>query len=91
MPLKKIIFWYNIQDKKLLSVLYHWKKIFGYNIKMLEITIDNCHKCHIEAINEIIVNIFGLIGEIQKLKANVTGKLFLISIKSHRVKNIEKD
>ena len=58
---------------------------------MLEITIDNCHKCYIEAINEIIVNIFGLIGEIQKLKANVTGKLFFISIKSHRVKNIEKD
>ena len=24
---------------------------FGYNIKMLETTIDNCHKCNLETIN----------------------------------------
>ena len=39
---------------------------------------------------QIIVNIFGLIEEIQKLKLNVTGKLYLISIKTYRLKNIEK-
>ena len=36
---------------------------------------------------QIIVNIFGLIEE----KLNVTGKLFLISIKTYRLKNIEKN
>ena len=43
---------------------------------MLEITIDNCYKYDLETIIEIIVNIFGLIEEIWKLKANITGKLF---------------
>ena len=38
---------------------------------------------------QIIVNVFGLIEEIYKLKQNVTGKLFLISVKTHRQKNIE--
>ena len=33
---------------------------------------------------QIIINIFGLIEEIQKLKTNVTGKLFLISIKTQK-------
>ena len=33
---------------------------------------------------QIIVNIFGLIEEIQKLKLKVTGKLFLISIKTQK-------
>ena len=40
---------------------------------------------------QIIVNIFGLIEEILKLKLNVTGKLYLISIKTYRLKNIEKN
>ena len=40
---------------------------------------------------QIIVNIFGLIEEIYKMKLNVTGKLFLISIKTHQDKNIEKN
>ena len=55
------------------------EKIFfgGYNIRMLKITIDNCYKCDLEKINDkIIVNIFGLIEEILKLKLNVTGKHF---------------
>ena len=39
---------------------------------------------------QIIVNIFELIEEILKLKLNVTGKLFLISIKTYQLKNIEK-
>ena len=37
------------------------KKSFfsGYNIRMLETTIDNCYKCDLETINDpIIVNIF---------------------------------
>ena len=40
---------------------------------------------------QIIVNIFGVIEEIQKLKQNVTGKLFWISVKTHRHKNVEKN
>ena len=28
------------------------KKFFWYNIKMLHITIDNCHKCDLETIND---------------------------------------
>ena len=40
---------------------------------------------------QIIFKIFGLKEEIVKLKLNVTGKLFLISIKTYRVKNIEKN
>ena len=30
------------------------KKVFlgGYNIRMLEITIDNCYKCDLETIND---------------------------------------
>ena len=55
----------------------------GYNIKMLEITLNNCYKCDLERVIQIIVNIFGLIEEILKLKLNVTGKLFLISIKTY--------
>ena len=35
---------------------------------------------------QIIINIFGLIEEIQKLKLNVTRKLFLISVDSARQK-----
>ena len=38
---------------------------------------------------QIIVNIFGLIEEIKKLKLNVTGKLFLTSIKTYQLENIE--
>ena len=55
---------------------------------MLEITIDNCYKCDLETMIQIITNIFGLIEEIQKSKLNVTGKLLLISIKTHGVKKI---
>ena len=40
---------------------------------------------------QIIVNVFGLIEEILKLKLNVTDKLFFISIYTYRLKNIEKN
>ena len=40
---------------------------------------------------QIIVNIFGLIEEIYKLKQNETGKLYSISVETHRRKNIEKN
>ena len=55
MPSKKYIyfFWYNIKVKN------YWvfcnikkKKYSWYNIKMLEITIDNCHKGDIETMND---------------------------------------
>ena len=59
---------------------------------MLEIIIDNCNKCNIETIidpnnsQHFWINI-----EISRLKQNVTGKLFSISVKIHRQKNIEKN
>ena len=59
---------------------------------MLETTIDNCHKCDIETIMiQVIVNIFGLIEEIQKLKQNVIGKPFSIKTETHGDKNIEQN
>ena len=51
---------------------------------MLEITTDNCNKWDLVTIKiQIIVNIFGLTEEIQKLKPNKTGKLFLINVKTY--------
>ena len=51
---------------------------------MLEIATDNCCKFDLETIMiQIIVNIFGLIEEILKLILNVTGELFLVSIKTY--------
>ena len=59
---------------------------------MLEIAIGNCFKCDLDTINDPNNSqYFGLIEEIQKLKLNVTGKLFLISIKIYRLKNIGKN
>ena len=57
---------------------------------MLEITIDNCYKFDLETINDPN-NIFVLIEEISKLKLNATGKLFLVSIKTYQLKNIEEN
>ena len=59
---------------------------------MLEITIDNFYKCDLETINDpnnsqnIWINRRDLENE-----TNVTGKLFLISIKTYRLKNIKKN
>ena len=54
---------------------------------MLEITLGNCYKCDLETINDPNNSQYFWI---YKLKLNVTGKLFLISIKTYRLKNIEK-
>ena len=55
-------------------------------------TIGNCNQCDLETIYDPNnSNIFGLIEEIQKLEQNVTGKLFSISVKTHRHKNIGKN
>ena len=37
-----------------MSILYYLKSYFfaGYNIRMLEITIDNCYKCDLGTIND---------------------------------------
>ena len=40
---------------------------------------------------QIIVNIFGLVEKIQNLKLNVTGKLFLVSIKTYLLKKYRKE
>ena len=59
---------------------------------MLKITIDNCQKCNLETIidpnNSQYISINRRDLEIER---NVTGKLFLISIKTHWVKNIGKN
>ena len=70
------------------------EKIFfgGYNIRMLKITIDNCYKCDLETINDPNNSqCFWINRRDLELKLNVTGKLFLISIKTYRLKNIEKN
>ena len=59
---------------------------------MLEITIDNCYKCDLETINDpnnshnIWINRRDF-----EIETKVTGKLFLISMKTYRLKNIEKN
>ena len=59
---------------------------------MLEITIDSCYKCDLETINDpknshnIWINRRDF-----EIETKVTGKLFLIRMKSYRLKNIEKN
>ena len=50
---------------------------------MLEITIDNCHKCDLETINDP--------NNSQYFWINRGDILSLISIKTHRIKNIGKN
>ena len=56
---------------------------------MLEITIDNCYKCDLETINDPNNSQYFCIN--RRHFVNVTGKLFFISIKTYRLKNIEKN
>ena len=49
---KNNFFWYDKKGKSYWEVCTIKKIIFWYNIKMLEITIDNCNKCDIETIND---------------------------------------
>ena len=59
---------------------------------MLEITIDNCYKCDLETINDPNNSQYFWINRRDlKLKQNVTGKLYSISVETHRHKNIEKN
>ena len=59
---------------------------------MLEITIDNCYKCDLQTINDPNNSQYFWINRRDlELKLNVTGKLFLIRIKTYRLKNIEKN
>ena len=68
------------------------KKIFfpQYNIRILE--IDNCYKCDLETINDPNNSQYSWINRRDlEIETNVTGKLFLISVKTYRLKNIEKN
>ena len=59
---------------------------------MLEITLDNCYKCDLETINDPNNSqCFWINRRDLELKLNVTGKLFLISIKTYQLKNIEEN
>ena len=56
---------------------------------MLEITIENFNKCNLETIIDPNNSQYFCINRRDlELKINVTGKLILISIKTHRHKNI---
>ena len=57
---------------------------------MLEITIDNCHKCDLETINDSNNSQYFWINR-RDLEIETKRKLFLISIKTYRLKNIEKN
>ena len=56
------------------------KKIFfsRHNIKMLEITIDNCHKCDLETIIDPNNSQYFWIN-----RRDLADKLFWISVKAH--------
>ena len=59
---------------------------------MLEVTINNCYTCDLETINDPKNSqYFWINGRDFQTETNVTGKLFLISIKVYRLKHIEKN
>ena len=59
---------------------------------MLEITIGNCYKCDLETIiGPNNSQYFWINRRDLEMKANVTGKLFSISVKTHRDKSIGKN
>ena len=57
---------------------------------MLEITMDNCYKCDLETINDPNNSQYFWINR-RDLEIETKRKLFLISIKTYRLKNIEKN
>ena len=58
---------------------------------MLEITIDNCHKCDLETIINPNNSQYFWINRRDLEIESKRNKLFLISIKTYRLKNIEKN
>ena len=59
---------------------------------MLEITIDNCHICDIETINDPNNSQhFWINRRDLEIESKRTVTLFSISVKTHRNKNIEKN
>ena len=59
---------------------------------MLEITIDNCYKCNLETINDPNNSqYFWINRRYLEIETKVTSKLFLISMKTYQLKNIEKN
>ena len=61
---------------------------FGHDITMLEITIDNCHKCDLETIIDPNNSQYFWIN---RRDLEIESKLFQISVKTHRDKNIGKN
>ena len=59
---------------------------------MLEITTDNCYKCDLETIiDPNNSQYFWINRRYLEIETKVTSKLFLISIKTYQLKNIEKN
>ena len=63
-----------------------------HNIRVLEITIENCYKCDLETINDpnnsqyIWIN-----GRDFEIETKLKLQVILISIKTYPLKNIEKN
>ena len=58
---------------------------------MLEITLGNCYKCDLETINDPNNSQYFWINRRDLEIESKRNKLFLISIKTYRLKNIEKN
>ena len=59
---------------------------------MLEITIDNCYKCDSKTINDPNnTQYFWIIRRDFEIETKGNCKLFLISIKTYKLKNIEEN
>ena len=63
-----------------------------HNVRVLEITIENCYKCDLETINDpnnsqyIWIN-----GRDFEIETKLKWQVILISIKTYPLKNIEKN
>ena len=65
---------------------------FCYNIKMLEITVYNCHKCDLETINDPNNKQYSQINRKDlEIETKCNWQTFLISVKTHQHKNTERN
>ena len=63
-----------------------------HNIRVLEITIENCYKCDLETINDPNTSQYIWInGRDFEIETKLKWQVILISIKTYPLKNIEKN
>ena len=64
----------------------------AYNIRMLEITIDNCYKCDLETINDPNNSQYFWINRRDlEIETKRNLQVILINIKTYQLKNIGKN